>query len=596
MKSWLKVGLRSWSTLLCFEIFYKTIGFPVMINLLDSIKTSILKAGGVSYISQENIGLVFGSPISVLLLLGAVLLITFYVYFEITALVLYCEAGWHNVPVSLWTLCRHTCLRALRVFHYKNLPVILLLLPVIALSAFPLTTGLLSEIQVPEFILDFIRENSLLFPLFLVFMALINILLFFYLFSFPAVILQGQHFIGSFGRSRQLLKGRKLKTAAGLFVCIMAFLLAAAAGFALMVLALWGYSKISRSADGGRSLFQFYYLKWSGIGSVAFSILVSPALSSAVVSMFHQYHGDLPPEPKPVSRNLRVLLYKLAAVAAAFLITAMYSETEQGGNLYFTANPETLIVAHRAGALFAPENTLAALETAIQSGADMAEIDVQQTRDGVLIVMHDSDFRRTAGLGRKVWETDYTEVERLDAGSFFSEEFAGERIPTLSQMLSAADGRIRLMIELKASGHETDLIGKTIREIREAGMEGQCILASMNLELLRRSKELAPEIETVYITALLVSDYDELDFVDGYSVETGSLTREMVIKAQTDGKKIYAWTANREKSIKKILRTGADGLVTDNPELAEYYLDYGDENILLQFLLETLYAGAEEMP
>ena len=76
-------------------------------------------------------------------------------------------------------------------------------------------------------------------------------------------------------------------------------------------------------------------------------------------------------------------------------------------------------------------NTLSALEGSLEAGAEMAEIDVQQTRDGVLIIVHDSIFQRTIGLNQRVWETDYAAVQSLDAGSFFSHAFTGERISTL---------------------------------------------------------------------------------------------------------------------------------------------------------------------
>lgn len=222
----------------------------------------------------------------------------------------------------------------------------------------------------------------------------------------------------------------------------------------------------------------------------------------------------------------------------------------------------------------------------------MAEIDVQQTRDGELIVLHDTDFRRVAGLDQKVWETDYATVRTLDAGSHFSSEFAGEKIPTLDEMLAAAKGRIQLMIELKATGHETDLVSQTIARINAAGMGKQCLIASMDPALLRESKELAPQIDTVYITLMAFSERYDLPYVDGYSVETGFLTAELVTKLHADGKKVYAWTANSDESILKIIRMGTDGLVTDNPPLADFFRNVTDQNYFLDSLTELLYPQA----
>ena len=127
-------------------------------------------------------------------------------------------------------------------------------------------------------------------------------------------------------------------------------------------------------------------------------------------------------------------------------------------------------------------------------------IDVQQLGDGTLIVMHDTGFQRTAGVDLPVWDASYGDVERMDAGSSFADAFAGEPVPTLDRMLRAAKGRIRLMIELKSTGHETDLVEQTLDLIKRNGMERQCVVASMEMDLLERVKALDPEMETVYIS------------------------------------------------------------------------------------------------
>ena len=109
-------------------------------------------------------------------------------------------------------------------------------------------------------------------------------------------------------------------------------------------------------------------------------------------------------------------------------------------------------VAHRAGAKVAPENTVAALEQAIRDGAPIAEIDVQQLSDGTLIVMHDSNFKRTTGEDICVWDAEADALKTLEVGSGFSAAYRGEQIPTLEEMLACARGRITLMIELKYTG------------------------------------------------------------------------------------------------------------------------------------------------
>ena len=101
-------------------------------------------------------------------------------------------------------------------------------------------------------------------------------------------------------------------------------------------------------------------------------------------------------------------------------------------------NAPVIVVAHRAGAKVAPENTVAALEQAIRDGAPIAEIDVQQLSDGTLIVMHDSNFKRTTGEDICVWDAEADALKTLEVGSGFSAAYRGEQIPTLEEMLACA--------------------------------------------------------------------------------------------------------------------------------------------------------------
>lgn len=589
VKGWLRGGARNWTALLCFEILYQSIGLGLTVKMLDRTKSAVLRFSGLSFISQENLWRAFQSPVSVLCMLTALALFTYYVYFEIAALIIYCDAGWRGETISAGALWKKTFGQSIRIFHYRNLPVALLLLPVIALSDLPLSASVIRKFQMPEYILGFIRNTPSLSVLFIAFLTVLNGLMFFYLFCFPAVILQGKRLIGSFRTGVRLLEGRKRKTAALLLCCLLLSLLLAAACLALLALALWAASQWQPAADGGKSLFRAYYARWSAVWAAVSGVLASVVLLSAVIGLYHRYRGDKPPEAPTPKRPPRAIWRSGLCAAASAALLAVLGQTGLAGDFAFAPSPDTLLVAHRAGASLAPENTLAALEQAVRDRADIAEIDVQQTRDGILIAMHDTGLRRTTGLDQKVWEADYDEVKGLDAGSFFSSSFSGERVPTLSEMLEAANGRIGLMIELKAAGHERGLVEETVRQIEAAGMERQCMLASMNLEILRRCKEAAPGIRTVYITALLFSDAYDVAFVDGYSVETSFLTAEMAARVQGKGKRIFAWTANTARNIQKALRLGADGLVTDNVRLAGQLRGHMTGDPVLEFLIGLLY-------
>ena len=261
---------------------------------------------------------------------------------------------------------------------------------------------------------------------------------------------------------------------------------------------------------------------------------------------------------------------KTAIVMLLFVYFLTYGVLPQ----VLAAGKDTLmiVVAHRAGAKVAPENTLAALEQAIRDGAPIAEIDVQQLSDGTLIVMHDSNFKRTAGEDVCVWDTEADVLSTLEVGSTFSAAYRGEQIPTLEEMLACAEDRITLMIELKYTGQEQELEENVLALLQEYDMVDECIIGSMNRGILQRVKELEPDISTVYIAHDLGEDDYDLDYADSYSIEGKNLTADMVEAIHYEGKSVYGWTANTSGAMRQIVNSGADGIVTDDVRLLQAFL------------------------
>lgn len=231
-----------------------------------------------------------------------------------------------------------------------------------------------------------------------------------------------------------------------------------------------------------------------------------------------------------------------------------------------------IVVAHRAGARVAPENTVAALEQAIRDGVPIAEIDVQQMADGTLIVMHDSNFKRTAGEDICVWDAEADILRNMEVGSGFSAAYRGEQVPTLEEMLACAKGRITLMIELKYTGQEQELEETVLEMLRNYDMEDECIIGSMNKGILQRVKELQPDISTVFIAHDLEEEDYDLDYADSYSIEGKNLTSEMVEAIHYRGKPVYGWTANTSGAMLRIVSCGADGVITDDVRLLQTFL------------------------
>lgn len=222
------------------------------------------------------------------------------------------------------------------------------------------------------------------------------------------------------------------------------------------------------------------------------------------------------------------------------------------------------VTAHRGSSRSAPENTLSALYQAISDGADYAEIDVQETADGVVVLLHDQDLMRIAGLATKVREAKFEDLSRVDAGRWFSPDFTGERIPTLKEALIAAGERIGLNIELKFNGHEQQLAERVVALVREVGCSERCILTSLDRQGLARVRELAPEIRIGQIVTAGLGDLTGLD-VDLLSMNVAQVTRSRVRANRAARMEIHVWTVNEPEAMARMLDYGVDNIITDEP-------------------------------
>lgn len=232
------------------------------------------------------------------------------------------------------------------------------------------------------------------------------------------------------------------------------------------------------------------------------------------------------------------------------------------------------ITAHRAGAASAPENTVAALKQAIGDRADWAEIDVQLTSDQALVIMHDIDLARVGGGNRRVDEATLAEIQALDVGSSVGQQFAGERIPTLVEILAAAGDKIRLNIELKPHSVQDGqlLTRRVIEEIQRTGIVDQCRLCSQSYESLQLARQIEPRLELGYIAGAAVGKPEDLD-IDFLMMKSSLATPKFVERARLRKIRVHAWTVNDPAEVPALLDAGVANLITDDPVRIRTRLD-----------------------
>lgn len=230
------------------------------------------------------------------------------------------------------------------------------------------------------------------------------------------------------------------------------------------------------------------------------------------------------------------------------------------------------IFAHRGAAAEAPENTLAAFRLAGTQHTDYVELDVQESSDGVVVVVHDNDLMKIGGSPLKVWEGTAEHLRAVDIGSSFNPSFSAERVPTLAEALAACKGVSRVDIELKDYGHDERLEERVIELVEAAGMEQNIVTMSLSRDMVAKMKRLRPGWTSGLLTAKAVGDLTGVP-ADFLAVEKATATRRFIRTAHRAGKPVYVWTVDDPAKMIRMIGLGVDGLITNRPGVAREVLD-----------------------
>ena len=259
-------------------------------------------------------------------------------------------------------------------------------------------------------------------------------------------------------------------------------------------------------------------------------------------------------------------LYKLP-ILATLILTLIPSSLNTNAEVVQPPFKATKVTAHRGDCSKAPENTIASIKAAIKTNSDYAEIDVQESKDEQVILTHDTNLKRTAGLNKNVWELTRKELQALAVGSYHSKKFKNERIPTLDDVIKAAKNKVKLNIEVKVNGHEKALVRNVVKIIEINGFENQCVITSFDYNILQQIRKLNKKIRLGYLIYKEQRDFSKLD-VDFYSIDSSRATPEFINNAHSLKREVHVWTVNSKESIKYAASIGADNIITDRPQLA----------------------------
>ena len=232
------------------------------------------------------------------------------------------------------------------------------------------------------------------------------------------------------------------------------------------------------------------------------------------------------------------------------------------------------IIAHRGASYLAPENTMASVMLGWEKHADV-EVDVYLSKDNRIVVIHDATTKRTGGVDLKVAETDSHELRRLDVGCFKAQEYAGERIPFLEDVIATVPPTQKLYIEIKCKKEILPLLHQLLME---SGKMSQMAIIGFDLDTVTASKQTI-DVPTYWLKGTdKVKETEEWiphdpnlaqiakdKGLDGVDVHYAGVTEEFVRAVRAQGLKLYVWTVDDPDEARRLVKLGVDGITTNRP-------------------------------
>jgi glycerophosphoryl diester phosphodiesterase len=227
-------------------------------------------------------------------------------------------------------------------------------------------------------------------------------------------------------------------------------------------------------------------------------------------------------------------------------------------------------IAHRGASVDAPENTLMAFDRAIRQGVDMIELDVNLTRDGELVVIHDTSLERTTDGAGPVRDQSLADIQRLDAG-------LGQRVPTLAQAIDLVRPTVRLCVEIKGDSDDESLAiaAVLVAALDQADFLGRVVVTSFSAAALLRTKALCPRLATLLdpspqdgsLTPRQICEQALAASANCLSYDVRHMNQAVADEARLTGLALWPWAPNEADEIRRVLRLGVPGIMTDRPDV-----------------------------
>lgn len=575
--------------------FKKTYDKHLAIELMFKLLTSLLFIPIFSYLFDKMIRMLGTGPllnrdvykIGLSLtgwgvLMAIALLCVIVVFIELGTIIVIAQKTYYQREVAVVDAL-HTVLRATpKLLGFGMIPLILFIVLLFPLADSPYLQALRESFNLSYFLQKQLYYPYLLGLFYTVFIGLILYTVVRWVFTLHFILIEKQSVMKAIRSSIQLTRQNKSKT----LVYLMTFNIAVfVLGFAM----LYAISSISSLLETYAVIFtvQKYLTMLYSFLTLLFSMIAIPLNVITITRLFYHLKRNeagedtlVITETKRLSRlesRMRTLFKTRRSLPVFTLVMCFVGMLALNFSLHEKISYvrwHMAIVGHRGDLHQAPENTLSSIRSAINKGVDAIEIDLQMTKDGIVVLHHDTDLMRMAGVPYRVADLTYDELATLDVGKRFDPLFAGETIPTLEAVFDEIKHvhDVRLLVEIKPHPLYANIVNEVVALIERYEYEDRVLIQSFDHAVAQRVRTLNPHIKVGQILFIKAGNLARLD-VDFYAISMNLLSESFVKDAHRLNRQVWVWTINSQRDMKEVLKYNIDAIITDYPERLQSIVD-----------------------
>ena len=521
----------------------------------------LIAAEGVRYVDKSNMLKVCTHPVTVILILMFLIIMTFTALFEIGGLLHSFSMAQIGRKTDIWSMIAAGAKTCRKTMAPRNWPVLLFVMVLFPVTGIISLSNAAYKVKIPLFVILGIEARPLFAAAFRILYLILILVEIGVLFSINIYVLRETSFFRSCKGAWKLGKGRHLNTV----ICMLLLSLSVSYVIGLLAELLPG-SGISEDA----------------LAHIIKALIIPSVNNAGITALFYQYFEEdrsLAGITPYIFRTEEFSLIKKAAVVGCFVFIIasglFYAKYNYDYLSKDVERPE--VCAHRGDNVNAPDNSYEAFELAASEGNPWIELDVQITADGVVVAEHDQTLKRRFGLDKSVAEMTYDEIMKHEVINGNGDEYKNVHITTLEDvLLLAKENGMLVQIETKPSGQRPGLEEEVLRVIENTGMHDRVMIISLFTDSIAKIKKLDPEMTAAHAVMMTWTDYAEVEDADNLSAEVGTITPELVNALHKAGMKVFCWTADDPDGIQYLVSCGVDVIGTDDPVMVNKKLEEAD--------------------